>query len=315
MHGVRTERIRAAASATALAQEATRATGGLAAVQLAREAQVSGGVHSAPMTEAQAGAFAMVLNTVLDPVTMIGALQARLRDNNAELEEAGAADAAQRSEFANREQMHMLEKAQRALRKKARGMGRFAKKLLGAILTIVGTVASVFTGGASVALTVIGAVLLLAGEIVEVMAEKGILDERNGGIAAMVLKLVGAVVQTVASFGASAGSAVNAVKNVSETVVKAAQITKQIVDYVMNTLSTINGAIDMHNAVRQYQADDANIDAHAAGDNAENANEDLAQHADELRRIQQRFARVIAKVRATIEAQNEAAQAALHSFA
>ena len=286
-----------------------------AAITLAHDRQTTGAVSSTPMTEAETGALAMVLTTLLDPMTLIGAMQVKLRDSNATTQTAAIDEASSRSERADRQRMEMLEKAQRALAKKARGMGKFAKKLLGAILTVVGTVASVFTGGASIALTVIGAVLLIAGEVVQFMADKGILDEKNGGIAAMVLKLVGAIVQTVASFGAGAGSAVNAVKNVSETAIKVMQTIKEVVDFVVSTLSTINGAIDMHNSVRQYQADDANIDADVAGQNADDANQRMADYTSELRRVQQRFTRVLAKLHATIEAQNETAQAALSSFA
>lgn len=299
----------------AVTHEVRHAQSAAAAVALAREVQTTGVSSSGPMSEAQTGALAMVLTTLLDPMTLIGAMQAKVRDSNVETQTAGISDAASRGERADRQRMAMLEKAERALAKKARGMGRLAKKLIGAILTVVGTVASVFTGGASIALTVIGAVLLIAGEVVSLLADKGILDEKNGGIAAMVLKLVGAIVQTVASFGAGAGSAVNAVKNVSEGVVTFAQITKQVVELTMSTLSTINGAIDMHNSVRQYQADDADIDAREAGQQAERANEEMADYTHEIRRIQQRFARVFAKLRATIEAQDGAAQAALASFA
>ncbi|HJL46451.1 MAG TPA: type III secretion system translocon subunit SctE [Polyangiaceae bacterium LLY-WYZ-15_(1-7)] len=145
--------------------------------------------------------------------------------NNAEIENRTEDVQASRqdSEMQRERVMHALEKVEKALKKAANKAPRWVKKLIGAVLTAVGTVASVFSGGATLALVVVAVVLIAAGDIVDELAHRGVLDERNGAIAASVLKLVGAALMIAAGGASAAGDAASGLSQAGQAGASAAQ--------------------------------------------------------------------------------------------
>jgi len=259
----------------------------------------------------QAATLAILISGSGDPMAMMLGMQSRLREMGVELREQDVESADGRSITEEAERTEALDQARAAAEKAIKRMPKWVKKLVGAILTAVGTVASVFTGGASVALTVIGVVLLVAGEVVQALADRGVIDERNGSIAAMAIKLVAAVVMCVASCGANTGGLVNAGQ-------QAAQIGAVVADvarYTQATVSTVTSAMDTQRAVCEFHSTNFRIDASEHELNRDIANEEMEESSEAIIRLMRVHQRVAERIRAAVQARDEAMVATAQAFA
>ena len=199
-------------------------------------------------------AVAILLAGVLDPMAMLTGLEGRLRDVGSNQQERDVRVETQRSETADAARKVSLDKARALAEKAAAKAPPWVKKLLGAVITAIGAAASVFTGGASLALSVIGVVLMVAGEVVQALANHGVIDEKNGGIAAAAIKLVAAAIMTVASFGANSGALAQA----AGTVVKVAV---DVAKYAAQTAQTIQAARDIQRTKLGFESTMHRLDA------------------------------------------------------
>jgi hypothetical protein len=149
----------------------------------------------------------------VDPHALQEYFQLCLRDTQLRGREEGVrvADAAAREQARVRAEQHArAEEAERA-RREAEQMGlifKFVSVIVSAVVTAVGAIGSIFTGGASLVAAIALTVALLGSVFINGLAEAGVINDPQ------VAAAIHAAIQTVAavcSFGAGAASAVSAI--------------------------------------------------------------------------------------------------------
>ncbi len=266
----------------------------------------------------QATTIAVLLSGALDPMALIAGLQSRLRNQSAEATENDASASLETARSEEAERGRLLDDAMKMLDKKTKGMSRWGKKLLGAIMTAVGTAASCITGGASMALVVVAIVVMAAADIVEAMARRGFLDGKNGMVAAAVLKIVGAVLMAVSGNVGEAGSAaaqgaqgtaqaVDAAKTAAEI----AKTVKTVHKVVTAVYGALEAGLELANGIFDFKAAKLNIQADGAEDRRDDALERLDDASGDLAMLQQRYARVVGRLMATMQVQGQARSASV----
>lgn len=249
----------------------------------------------------QQATIAIILAGALDPMTAIMAANSELRDVRAAMGHAGIDSASARSEAEEQQRAESLEKAVRHAEKMLRNdrMSPFAKKLLGAILTVVGTVAAAFSGGASLVLVAVAVTLLLAAKLVEHLAKEGKIGGKAAMITSLCLKVVAAVL--MACCGNASGIA-GVAANVAE---KAVSIAKTVAMAVQTATQAHEARVQMTNAVHQGRSDRAQGRADEHGVNSEAALEEVEQSVEEMKLLRQRFARLTRRLSAIQQARDE----------
>lgn len=255
---------------------------------------------------ARLATLGILLGGVIDPMTAVMGLQSMIRDAQSELRSEGVASAQGRAETENAERAQQLEAARKQL-EKVKSMPGWLRKVIGAVLSVVGAVAAAFTGGAGAALTVIGIVLLAAGDIVQWLGHLGVIDENVATLVAAGLKLVGAIVLTVAG-GAGAGE-------LSSSVQQVGQVLKQVKQIAETAVATAEAsmAIRNHGLVNSAENHQAN-----AAENEVTADEAFEMAGDELeflKRLMQMFQRVQRRVHEASRAQHEGMLVAARALA
>ncbi len=255
-------------------------------------------------------ALESILVPLMDPMIALGAVQARVRDQRVESQETEAADSANRAEIAEAERQQQLEKARRALEKKMRGLPRWLKGLIGAVVAAIGAVASAVTGGASVVLAGVALAFLLAGDVVNALVARGILPAKPASYIAIGLKIVGAVLSSIATLGAGGASSAATISSAAADWVKladtVAQITKACVEVA-------DGAIAISNSVKQFRADMAQAQAALQAAIRDEAREDIEDAVADMRGIHQSFTRVMQRLRLAVDAGGESGMTAANA--
>jgi len=255
-----------------------------------------------------AATVGVLLAGVIDPMAFMTGLQGRLREVSTDQQNRDVKVSTQRSESAEESRRISLDKARKAAEKAAAKAPRWVKKLIGAIIAAIATVAAVFTGGASLALAVVAVVLLVAGEVVQALAERGVLDEKNGGIAAAAIKLVAAAIMTVCSFGANSGALAQAAGTIAKVAVDIARYTAQ-------TVQTVQGIRDIHRTKLTLDATNHRLDAEGQTLIVDDENTSIEEAADEMKAIHQRYVRAMRRLRQMLEVQGATADAAIRQMA
>lgn len=267
----------------------------------------SGQTHvgrSAPLSRQdthQITTIAVLLAGVTDPMAILAGLQGAVRDSGSEASATDAQANGVRQEAADAARAHSMEQAVAAAEKAMSGMPKWLQKTIGAVLAVVGAVASVVTGGASIALTVVGAILLTAGSVCEFLADKGIGGEAMQYVA-MGLKLVGSIVM---SCGASAGTAA------AGTAAKVAAIATDVVKYTSASISSVNAAINSQSAIRNFQATNFRLDAEGHALNSEEVSAEMEQATEHLVATIETHSRAMRRIHSLVEL-NGQTRAAVH---
>ena len=267
----------------------------------------SGGRVAGPQpSQVELAAAAAVTAAVLgDPMAIALALQTTLRDRGAADQEDTVRSAGRAREVADANRLVELDKAAEALRKAAKKAPPWVKKLIGAVLSAVGTVTSAF-GGAGLALVAIGAALLVAAKLAEVvlnkLAEHGIISEKAAAITNAVVKIAAAVAAAVTGQVSGVANAANAVAQTASTVAKTV---KQVNELVKAAVTIAFAGVDMHSSVRAYQAETANIMAEEWGLEVDGAISDTERAADMFKDIYRQFARMAKTANSALSTQNE----------
>jgi hypothetical protein len=263
-----------------------------------------------PMDPHRAMTLAILLSRAIDPMTALMGLQSALRTTATRQHEGEIEAGAARSETEFTERMQQLEKAAKAAAKAAKTRP-WLRKLIGAVITAIGAVASIFAG-AGAGLVAVGVILIATGDILATLVEKGVIKgeraQKAVAITAAVLKIAGAIVMAVASGGSSVTGAIDAVKTV-------AMIAGQVASHIQTTATVYAAHVDVHNGVREYQAEQFRIDADGHGLASEEANQHVEQATEELKLLLRRFNRVVANLRATAEVRQQASRALVGALA
>ena len=268
-------------------------------------------------------AAAAVTTAVLgDPMALALALQCSLRDQGAANSQDSIRSSQKTREAADAERIKALADAAKALKKAKKKAPPWVKKLIGAVLTAVGTVASI-AAGTGVALVAAGAAILLAAQIAEKvlmkLAEKGVISQKGAIITAAIVKVVAAVAAActgqVGGLGAAAGGAAQAGAAVVEVAKSAADILKTVANVINAAAEIAFAGVDTHISVRKYQAEMANILAEEWGMNSESAIEDGERAAELFAGVYKDFSRSTAIVNAAMTSQNEMQLAAARAVA
>lgn len=248
-----------------------------------------------------------VLVPLMDPMIALGEVQARVRNLRAEASETEAADSADRAEIAEAERQRQLEKARKALAKKMRGLPRWLKGIVAAVVAAIGAVASVVTGGASAVLAGVALAFMLAGDALNALVNHGILPAKPTSYIAVGLKVVGAVLAMVASFGASSADAAATIGSVTAQIVQTAN---QVATTVKTVVEVYDGTVSVNNAVRRFRADMAQALAEFQAGLRDDANEELEDAIGEMRGLHQSFTRVMQRLRLAVDAAGESGMTA-----
>ncbi|MFT5357466.1 MAG: hypothetical protein ACI9KE_004703 [Polyangiales bacterium] len=260
--------------------------------------------QTAPMSRQdshQITTIAVLLAGITDPMAILAGLQGAVRDSGAEASATDAQANGVRQEGADAARAHSMEQAVAAAEKAMSGMPKWLQKTIGAVLAVVGAVASVVTGGASIALTVIGAILLTAGSVCEFLADKGIGGEAMQYVA-MGLKLVGSIVM---SCGASAGAAAG------DVALKVAAVAADVVKYASAATSCVNGAINIQSSVRNFQATNFRLDAEGHALNSEEVSAEMEQATEHLVATIETHSRAMRRIHSLVELTGQT-RAAVH---
>lgn len=260
--------------------------------------------QSAPLSRQDAHqitTIAVLLAGVTDPMAILAGLQGAVRDSGSEASATDAQANGVRQEAADAARAHSMEQAVAAAEKAMSGMPKWLQKTIGAVLAVVGAVASVVTGGASIALTVVGAILLTAGSVCEFLADKGIGGEAMQYVA-MGLKLAGSIVM---SCGASAGTAA------AGTAAKVAAIAADVVKYTSASVSSVNAAINAQGAVRSFQATNFRLDAEGHALASEEVSAEMEQASEHLVATIETHSRAMRRIHSLVELTGQT-RAAVH---
>jgi hypothetical protein len=257
-----------------------------------------------PMDRAKAITLATLLSGVLDPMSALLGIQGALRDASAAAREQDIELSQAQADQDNRSKLEALAQAEKALKKASSRWPTWAKKLVAAVLTIVGSVASAVTGGTSAVLVAVALVLLLAAKGVEKLAEKGVLTGKAAMGLTIALKAVAAVLMTVA--GGVGGAA-----QLSQVAKLVVDITKVVNDVITQVKDMAVGIRELRRGRALFEADMFQADAEASGVQEEESRQRIESSVDELRQLHQRFQRVLSKIRQTAEERESATLNAL----
>lgn len=252
--------------------------------------------QDADIDPARLATIGILLGGVMDPMSALMGLQSMVRDSQEGLRSEGIASAQGRAETEDAERTKQLEAARKQL-EKIKSMPSWLKNIIGVVLAVVGTVASVFTGGASMALAVIGAVLLVGAEVVQALGDAGVIDPQVATAVAAGMKLVGAIVMTVAG-GVGGGELASSVQGVVDVV-------KNVADVVSAAITTAEAGCEIEGAVRRNIAEHRTLDAAEHQVNVDEALENADEHIEQLKRMLQMFKRVQERVHEASRAQGE----------
>ena len=257
------------------------------------------------MDRARAITLATLMSGVLDPMSALLGMQGALRDANAAVREQDIELSQAQAEQDNLAKLEALAKAEKALEKASSRWPTWAKKLVGWVLTVVGAAASAVTGGTSAVLVAVALVLLLAAKGVEKLAEKGVI----GGKAAMglviALKVVAAVLMTVA--GGVGGAA-----QLSQVAKVAMDVTKIVNDVITQVKDMAVGIRELRRGKAVFEANMLQAEAEECGLKEEVGRQRVESTVDELQKLHQRFKRVMAKI---VQAAEEKESATLNAVA
>lgn len=252
--------------------------------------------------------LSILLAGAVDPMALLAGVQGHIRDASSEARASDSNAANIRGAAADRAREVALERAQKMAEKAMSKMPRWAKRLIGAVISAVGTIASVVTGGASLALTVVGVILMAAGEIVQTLAEHGIIDEQNGMIAAVCIKIIGSIC-TLGAGAVSGGAQIAA--STSDIVLTAGQVAKAAV----GVAEAAQGGAAAYRGARQMQSDAAQSRGESASLDAEQATEDLDRAAEGLKQTMQGYQRAMKRIHQMVQLQGETRMAAASGWA
>lgn len=258
---------------------------------------------SQPHTAATIG---ILLAGVMDPMALLAGLQSAVREAGSKQSEqemrtdklsAAASEALRTEALANA--LKLAEKA-------SSGAPPWLKKLITAIVTIVAVAASLFTGGASLALVVVALVLMVAAKTLEVMAKNGVIDPKRGGIAALCIKVVAAVVMAVASLGTGSSALASAAGEVAQGAVEIAKMINQVVIMVKSACDMRRTRLGLESANYRLDAEELAVAIDDANMSVEDAVRDMAD-------IHQQYGRAMQRLSQMVELGEQAQQAATRS--
>ena len=262
-----------------------------------------------------AAAFAVTGAALGNPMVMLMALQTELRNKSSESQEATVRTAGKREETASARRLEELERADRMAKKAAKRAPPWVKKLIGAVLSAVGSIASI-AGGAGLALAAIGAALIVGAKLAEKLlmhlAEKGIISEKGAVIGSAIVKIAAAVAAAVTGQVGSLANAAKAAMDVASTAVK---VVKSIADMVQAAADVALAGVDMHSSVRTYQSEIATIMAEEWGIQADGAIEDMNKAADGVRDAYESHGRMMRTATATLSREQEGLMAGARAIA
>ena len=275
---------------------------GVPVLELAPDSAARSPKHRSDITlrvpsDTELNAAAAVVGSVLgNPVMVLMALQSELRTRGQELHAHDVHHSDQQSKRAEAFQLEQLAKAAKAADKAARKAPPWVKKLIGAILTAVGTVASI-AGGAGLALVAVGAALVIGAKLVEkvlaCLASKGLISERAAMIVSTVVKMVAAVAAAVTGqvsglangVAQAATAAVEVAKSTAEIIKSAQQIVQAATDIAF-------AGVDAHSHIRSFQSTKANIAAESWGMEAKEKMENVEFTIESLKDLEKHFGRI-----------------------
>ena len=269
-----------------------------------------------------AAATAVVTAVLGDPMALALALQSQLKDQGARDTEARVNSSSREQQVADGLRLDQLEKAAKALEKASRRAPPWVKKLIGAVLSAVGTIASI-AGGAGAALIAVGAALVVAAKLAEMLlnklAEAGLISEKAAAITAAVVKVAAAVaaacVGQVGGLANAAGAAGQAAATAVEVGKTAAEIVKTVVEMCEAAATIAFAGVDMNTAVRMYQAQMANIMAEEWGFEVDGSLADTEAAADTFEQIHKAYARVAKVANGALATQEQTRLQAARSVA
>ncbi len=251
-----------------------------------------------------------ILVPLMDPMIALGEVQSRTRNQRLESQETEAADNSDRAQIAEAERQQQLEKARKALAKKMRGMPRWLKGIVAAVVAAIGAVASVVTGGASVVLASVALAFMFAGDVLTALVNRGVLPAKPTSYIALGMKVVGAVLSTIASLGTSAaGSAASVAGSAASAVADAVKLANTIAQIVGGLSEIADGSITINNAVREFRANMAQAEAELQAALRDEAGEEIEDAIQDMRGIHQSFTRVIQRLRLAVEASGDSGRA------
>lgn len=275
-----------------------------------QSAQTLAGQHASPAQAPLAltrddmnrlATLGILLSGVSNPLAMISGMQGKLRNAGTQqsTSEINASDAVRSGAEAARTES--LEKSIAAAEKALSGMPKWLKKVIGVVLSVVGAVASTVTGGASVALTVVGVILLVGARVVEGLTDLGVIPEKYGYAIAAGIRIAASVVM---SFGSGAAAEV---PNLTATV---AGTVADIASQVQATVDTINSGIDVHNAIRMNQSTNHRLDAAEFANQGDAALESMEEAAEHLKAIIRDHTRAAGRIHSLLQLQGQAGMTA-----
>ena len=304
------------------------------------------------LSHAEVASVAYLATGLLEPMARAMLAQSEFRNSMTELNGAQMRTSLSRAERQQDLRAQQLKRARELAEEASSGLPSWARTLIGAVLTAVGTVAAAFTGGASIPLLVIGVILISAGEVVGHLAEQGVIDPTKGGIAAVVLKIAGAIVMAVATAGAGAANAGGAVGSAAsagatsagaagasagagaasagasvgagaasaasagtQTATLATQIVQQVVRDLETTYNITTSARDIHTGVLGYQSEQERLDAEESEVRREAALDDIDVAGEAITAVMRRYQRIAERANEVMAARGEAQLAALRNFA
>ena len=270
--------------------------------------------------------LSVLVGGMVNPATILASLQSQMRNLAIDTQATEVDAASERNACAEENRRVCLEKAEKALAKMRKGMPKWAKKLIGAVLTAVGTIAACVTGGASIALIVVACVLMAAGDIVEAMTERGVIKNEKVGMAvSLACKLVAAActlgagggVADAASTGAQAGQTAATVGQTAATVASTgtqaataaadvAGVIESVATLVQTTQTLAEAGVGIHNGVRKYQAEIAESDAEEASINADISLEQLGTITEAIADVERRYSRVMSRIAEIVSTSHDA---------
>ncbi len=252
---------------------------------------------TASLSAGEQAAITRFAAEIADGMSLVFALQARLRDLGTDLREQNVTGESHVAESAEAERAAQIEQAIERAMDAIDGMPKWVQKLVGGIVTAVGAVASIF-GGAGAGLVVAGVALLVAAEVLTQLVDHGVI--KDGIVARVVIaavQIVGAVLLACAG-GDGIGQAADSVQ-------KAIKIAKDVVTAVQNILQTIHLGIDIHNAVCEYDASMHQLNAALAEQVRDEAHANMESEVEALTALQRSFTRVAARLREAENTRNE----------
>lgn len=250
---------------------------------------------------------------VADLFSLLDVMRAETRDAQSSLRERDAVSRGTDAREAHERRVDELERAA-ADRARAAEAGLFGEvfRWVGVGLSlVVGTLGSIFSGGATLVGAVALAVALVATTTLQGLAQAGVIDSEAASIASIVVSAVAAVV----SFGASAGSLASAATSAASTAASSAANlanTIQDIGQIATSLVTIaQGSSQIGQAILEHDAEGHDIEATAHGHRRDAANELRDAAIDALSDLMRSFARVAASMADVREEANAATRAAL----